>query len=112
MKFCRLPPAAEEKFYMQKNRVADSHHFNMDSDTAFHLNADTDPTFHFNADPDSALQSDANLRPLHFEPPRLHFERLWPSRPPRLHCEPLKLLNFDLSADRCVVPTVQSEICT
>jgi hypothetical protein len=53
MKFCRLQPAAKEKMYMQKRRVADPHHFNVDSGPAFHLTTDTDQHFQFNANPDS-----------------------------------------------------------
>jgi hypothetical protein len=35
--------------------VADSHHFNADSDPAFYFNADPDPAFCFNADLDPAF---------------------------------------------------------
>jgi hypothetical protein len=57
--------------------VVDPHHFNVDPDPAFHFNADPDPT---------PLQNDGNLRQVVFRPPRLHFE-------------PLKLLNFNFNAD-------------
>ncbi len=56
--------------------IEDSHPFNADPDLdqAFHLNADPDPTFYFNVDPDPALrQSDGNLPPLVFSPPRVPF---------------------------------------
>ncbi len=50
---------------------------------------------HFNADPDPdpvLYQIYVNLRPMVYLP-WLQFE------PPRIHCEPLKLLNFDFIAD-------------
>jgi hypothetical protein len=70
--------------------VADPHQFNADPYPAFHFNADPDPAPH---------QSDANQRPpvydplgLHFEPPRLHCERPWPSMVS-------KLLDLNLNTD-------------
>jgi hypothetical protein len=70
------------------SRVADPHHFNADPDPAFHLNVDPDPAPH---------QSDGNLRPMGYRDnldlPGLHFQH------PQPYFEPLKILNFDFSAD-------------
>jgi hypothetical protein len=46
-----------------------------DPDPAFYFSADPDPAFHFNADPDPdpVHQSDGNLRPLVYRPPRAPF---------------------------------------
>ncbi len=71
-----------------RDRIEDPHHFNADPDPSFIVNADPDPTFHFNTDQDMNQdldpvphKSDANLRPLSTDNPRLRFE------PPRLYCE-------------------------
>ncbi len=63
------------------------------ADPGFKVNPD--PTFHFDEDLDPCLhQSDANLRPLVYRPPGLHFE------PPRLHCESsLLTIALDFGAD-------------
>jgi hypothetical protein len=69
-----------------------------------HFSADPDPTFPVNTDPhpDPALRhSNAYLRPLVYtDPLGLHFElSRFHCGLPRLHFEPLKLLNFDCNAD-------------
>jgi hypothetical protein len=55
-------------------------HFDAHLNTTFHSDTDPDPIFHIAVDLDPAPHnSDANLRPLlHFEPPRLQYERLRP----------------------------------
>jgi hypothetical protein len=71
-------------------RISDPHqpNANPDPDPAFHFNADPDPAFHFYAVSDPApYLGNAKLGPtvssgLHLEPPRLHFDRPWPSTDP------------------------------
>jgi hypothetical protein len=76
-----------------------------DPDPAYYLNADPDPTFNLDEDPDpSSHQSDASVRPMVSRPSRAPFFSLDASFIsvhcyPRLHLEPLKLLNFDFIAD-------------
>jgi hypothetical protein len=73
-----------------------------------------DPGFHFNADPDLLLIKvmricdnwSTDSSGLHFEPPRLHCERL---RPQRLHLELLKLLNFAFNAEPDPDPPFRSK---
>jgi hypothetical protein len=60
----------------------------------FYFSADPDP----NSDP-APHQNDANLLPLVYIPPGLHFLLLRLHGPPLLHFEPLKLLNFDFKVD-------------
>ncbi len=72
-------------------RVADPHLLNADPKPAICFNVDSDP----NLDP-APLQSDGNLRPLVYRPPRALF---WASKPPLLASTALKLLNFDFNAD-------------
>jgi hypothetical protein len=53
-------------FRLLRARVADTHHFNADSDPSFSHNADPDIACQFNADPDpdpAHHQSNGNLRP-------------------------------------------------
>ncbi len=77
-----------QKKFTFRNRIADLHHFNEDPDAAFYFNAypDLRPPPNWSTDPQG----------LHFEPPSPHCER---PRPPRIHFQPLKVLNFDLFAD-------------
>jgi|688.fasta_scaffold1591908_2 hypothetical protein len=68
------------------------------------LNAEPDPTFYFDADLDPAAhQSEENPKPLVYKLSRALFLVSTPPLSlhghPRLHFEPLKLLNFDLNAD-------------
>ncbi len=86
-------------------RFVDPHHFNADpdpnQDTTFHFNANPDP------DQDPHQNDDANLRPLFSTVPqnlhgfilRLNASIMSVNGPPRLHFEPLYLLNFDFNAD-------------
>jgi hypothetical protein len=75
---------------------------------SFHVNAvpDMDTSFHINVNPDPAPhQSDANLRPLIYRASTAPFRAAPPAStvsghaPPKLHFEPLQLLNFDFNAD-------------
>ncbi len=68
---------------------------------------DPEPTLHFNADLNPAPhQNGANLQPLVYRVQTLqksimsfHASIVRVHGPPRLHTEPLKLLNFDINAN-------------
>ncbi len=97
-------------------------------DPAFHFNADLvpDPAFHFIADlvPDPAFRLYTDPDPLFLikvmqicdhwstDPEGLHFKHppIYCGRP-RLYFEPVKLLNFDLNADRSKDSKIHRQFC-